>query len=516
VKPVVLYARVSSKDQAEHGFSIPAQLDLLREYARQNGFQVERVFEDQETAKQAGRRQFTEMLRFFKQNPSVHTLLAEKVDRVSRNLRDIVSLEELDLEIHLVKENEVLSKDSKSHQKFIHGIKVLMAKNYCDNLSEEVKKGLNKKAELGDFPGAAPNGYRYNSNTKTLEPREPYATNIRQLYQWFATGEHSLRGLSRKARKAGISYSPKGRPYTLMALHRILTNPIYHGDFIWNGKTRHGNHQPIITKTLYDKVQRVLQQKSRPHLVTRNFPFTGLLTCGSPQCHCQITAEIHKGQYIYYRCTKGKGREVCENDYIRQEQLDELLANTIRDIQIPTEAAQELYQRLREELDKVSTTHETQQQNLETRRGQLQANLDRAYQDRLEGTITEDFWKRKSAEWERELENLKTLQTPPDNHQILHTAQTTLELAQTAHSQYVTRNYEEKRQLLQNVLSNCTYHRGNLIPTYKKPFDIFAEGCKTQKWRRGGDSNPAEGRDGDPSSRPPATQPPYPVRNAPR
>ena len=42
-------------------------------------------------------------------------------------------------EIHMVKENEILTKSSRSAQKFMHGIRVLMAKNYIDNLSEEVK-----------------------------------------------------------------------------------------------------------------------------------------------------------------------------------------------------------------------------------------------------------------------------------------------------------------------------------------------------------------------------------------
>jgi hypothetical protein len=48
----------------------------------------------------------------------------------------------LDLEIHFVKENEFLSQDSHSSKKFLHEIKVVMAKNYIDNLKEEVTKGI--------------------------------------------------------------------------------------------------------------------------------------------------------------------------------------------------------------------------------------------------------------------------------------------------------------------------------------------------------------------------------------
>jgi site-specific DNA recombinase len=60
--PAVLYARVSSKDQEQEGFSIPAQLKLLRDYAQKNGFQIVHEFVDVETAKKTGRKQFSEMV----------------------------------------------------------------------------------------------------------------------------------------------------------------------------------------------------------------------------------------------------------------------------------------------------------------------------------------------------------------------------------------------------------------------------------------------------------------------
>jgi DNA invertase Pin-like site-specific DNA recombinase len=52
----------------------------------------------------------------------------------------------------------VLSSESRSSEKFIHGIKVLMAKNYIDNLSEETRKGMLEKAEQGIYPSFAPMG----------------------------------------------------------------------------------------------------------------------------------------------------------------------------------------------------------------------------------------------------------------------------------------------------------------------------------------------------------------------
>jgi hypothetical protein len=64
MKTAVIYARVSSKDQEREGFSIPAQLKLLRQYARTQGFRVKEEFVDEETAKVAGRKQFGEMVLF--------------------------------------------------------------------------------------------------------------------------------------------------------------------------------------------------------------------------------------------------------------------------------------------------------------------------------------------------------------------------------------------------------------------------------------------------------------------
>ncbi len=87
-------------------------------------------FIDVETAKTAGRPGFSQMLDFLKKNPACRILLVEKTDRLYRNLKDWVTLDEFDLEIHFVKENVVLSRDSRSSEKFMHGIKVLMAKNY--------------------------------------------------------------------------------------------------------------------------------------------------------------------------------------------------------------------------------------------------------------------------------------------------------------------------------------------------------------------------------------------------
>ena len=115
------------------------------------------VFEDVETAKASGRTHFSEMLAYLKKHhASCRTILVEKTDRLYRNLKDWVTLDELDVEIHFVKENEIVSRNSGSSEKLIHGFKVLMAKNVIDNLSEETRKGMLEKARSGIYPSFAP------------------------------------------------------------------------------------------------------------------------------------------------------------------------------------------------------------------------------------------------------------------------------------------------------------------------------------------------------------------------
>jgi len=199
------YIRVSSAEQ-EQGFSLDAQVRAAREYAAAHGLKPVKEFADIESAMLAGRTQFTAILAYLKRNRSCQAIVVEKTDRLYRNLKDWVEVDELmqavDLTVHRYKEGSVLTSDSRSHEKIIHGIKVLMAKNFIDNLSEEVKKGMNEKARQGHFPGLAPVGYRNNPATKVLDVDPERAPLVRQdgvltlpyrePFAWLALAAHTL------------------------------------------------------------------------------------------------------------------------------------------------------------------------------------------------------------------------------------------------------------------------------------------------------------------------------------
>src|SRR5579872_4058950 len=97
---VVAYARVSSKEQEKEGFSIPAQIRLLQDYAKKSSLNIAKEFVDVETAKKSGRTSFNEMLAFVKANPRIKAILVEKTDRLYRNIKDWVILDDLGIEIH--------------------------------------------------------------------------------------------------------------------------------------------------------------------------------------------------------------------------------------------------------------------------------------------------------------------------------------------------------------------------------------------------------------------------------
>src|SRR5271167_3453877 len=196
----VLYARVSSREQEREGYSIPAQRKMLAEYARSRGFEIVREFIDIESAKNPGRKEFCNMLRLLEAG-SVRIVLVEKTDRLYRNRADALSFEELiekrGVEVHLVKESRVIGKESRSQDKFMHDIHVAVAKNYVENLRDEVKKGMREKAQQGIYPGRAPFGYRNNRADRTIHVHPENAQIATKIFELYASERYSLSELQK-------------------------------------------------------------------------------------------------------------------------------------------------------------------------------------------------------------------------------------------------------------------------------------------------------------------------------
>jgi site-specific DNA recombinase len=499
----VVYARVSSKEQEREGFSIPAQLKLLRDYAEANQIEVAGEHVDVETAKQSGRANFGEMLRYLRKHPSVRTLLVEKTDRLYRNLKDWVTVDELDVEIHFVKEGVVLSQDSRSSEKFMHGIKVLMAKNYIDNLSEETRKGMLEKAEQGIWPTVAPIGYTniLGPQGKKIIAMDPaLAPLVQRLFEWYATGDYSLKAVAKKARREGLVYRKSGAPVSVGTVHTILRHRIYTGTFEWLGKIYQGSHEPLVSLDLWNAVQDVLNGRKASNIrgSSHDFPFTGLLTCG--HCGCAIVGEIKKQRYVYYHCTGFKGK--CGEPYVREEVLAEKFAHFLRQLRLDDHAFQMIRQALHESLDDKQRERTEAMDKLQAEADRLQKRIEALYVDKLDGQIDDGFYRRMQTQWRDERD--RCLRDIVRHHEAddsyIDQGIAILDLARKAHGFFEIETPSEKRKLLNLLLSNGSWAHGELSVTFKEPFDFLAEtiadatrieaaegrdSAQNEKWLRG-------------------------------
>jgi site-specific DNA recombinase len=482
----VLYARVSSKEQEKDGFSIPAQQKLLRQYAAERAIHIAREFTDVETAKRSGRTGFGEMITFLRRTPSCRSILVEKTDRLYRNLKDWVTIDE-DVEIHFVKENFVLSKESRSSEKFVHGIKVLMAKNYIDNLSEETRKGMLEKAEQGIWPSYAPLGYLNVdgiNGKRTIQPDPLLAPVVRKIFEWYATGEYSLAEVTKKAQAAGMIFRKSGNPVPKATIHKILHNCIYTGDFDFDGETYRGSYEPIISRELWERVQEVIQQRlgRRRQKQKHDFAFSGLIACG--HCGCSMVGELKKKRYVYYHCTGNKGK--CPEPYIREEVLERQFTAALRRLKFDDEVLAWVKQALRQSHADERQDHEEAIGRLQAEHTKIQRRLDAMYDDKLDGVIDEAFFRRKADECRgaqvklsNEIERHRQA-----NQNYIEDGARLLDLANKAAELFEKQPAPEKRKLLRFVLSGCTWKNGQLGFEYRKPFDLIAEFERAEKTRK--------------------------------
>jgi site-specific DNA recombinase len=405
----------------------------------------------------------------------------KKHANVNRNFKDCVTLEELDIEIHLPKEGQVISKDAKSQAKLVHGIQVVIARNYIENLREEVKKGMREKAEQGIYPGRPPFGYRNNVLERTIEVDAQKAAIARRMFELYGSGQHSLRSLGKVLRGEFRQSFPKAY------LQRLLRNPFYLGQFVWQDKLYAGTHEPLIPSSLFEQVQSVFLGRNKPKFRKHEFAFRGLLTCAYD--HCSVTAEIKKNKYTYYHCTGHRGK--CDLPYFREEELSDKLGGILKDIHIPDNVLAQLQKSLLTDKGRQEQLQRQQRERLDQRLRSVRSRLDQAYLDKLDGKISETFWERKAAEWHAEEQQIQQAiqelgQAKPAR--ILDSLKI-LELANRAYSLYLKQTPAEKAKLLRIVLSNCSLDAVSAYPTYRKPFDLIFQRAKTQEWCPREDSN---------------------------
>ena len=331
----VNYARVSSREQEETGYSLQSQGKLLNSYSENRELQIAKLFSVSESASGTKSRQvFKEMMEYIKKN-AIKVIVVEKVDRLTRNLRDAVIInewvnEDPERAVHFAKESWILTRDSKSHEKFIWNIRVSVSQFYTDNLSEEVKKGQKEKISQGHLPTKPPYGYKTigEKGKKIHIIDEKNAVLMKKVFEFYATTNYSLKKLAITMFDLGMQ-SPHGKQYSVSRLADMLNDPFYYGKLRWNGTIYPGKQEPIISKDLFDQVQLTLKSKSTPKYSKHLYLFKGLIRC--EECKGVVTWEKHRN-IIYGHCNHY--RNCSQKTWPKEYELDNQIAEYIGNLQI--------------------------------------------------------------------------------------------------------------------------------------------------------------------------------------
>lgn len=202
---------------------------------------------------------------------------------------------------------------------------------------------------------------------------------------------------------------------------------------------------PILSEELFNKVQSILNAHSQTNIkIEKRYTYMGLVKCA--ECGCAITAEIKKGRYIYYHCTGGKGKCANASEYVREEKIEAQVEEMLKSITIDEQRLEWIKTALKASHQDEKEFHYKIVQSLQRQIAILQQKMDKAYEDKLEGTISESFWKSKFEQWSSEKDTLLTQLNAHQiaNHSYFETGTKILELSNRAYQLYDKQPIKEK------------------------------------------------------------------------
>lgn len=463
------YVRVSTVKQGEHGVSLQEQRDAIERYAARNMLEITRWFEEQETAAKRGRAIFSQMLRLLKLRQA-DGVIAHKIDRSARNLKDWADLGELidgGVEVHFANESVNLSSRG---GRLSADIQAVVAADFIRNLREETRKGFYGRLKQGIYPMRAPLGYLDQGGGNPKVPDPAKAALVRKAFELYASASYNLKGLKDEMYRLGLR-NRNGNPVSLNGLSTILNNPFYIGliRLRRSGETFEGIHEPLISKSLFDRVQGILNGRTNTRVQRHDFQFRRLLNCA--ECGYRLRGEDQKGR-TYYRCHT----QMCSGTCIREDGVDSTVRRVLAPLTLAPEEREYLKQRLPRAGEQTQTAQETELAALALRHSQMRDRLNRltdAYIDRMIEKAT--FEERKTTLL-MEQKEIEERQKELDSQQRWTERLAELvELAGSAHLQYEMGLHEEKRDLVKILGSNCRVIRKNVDFTLHPTFQLIAD-----------------------------------------
>lgn len=267
------YYRVSTETQAEKGGGLETQRQNIEKYCCAHNIEIAREFvdagisgavkdtEDDEAISK--RPALVEMLSMLKEGDTVIVLNTSRLWR-SDTAKVIIRRELMKHHAHVIAvENERFDLYAKNpNDRFMDGIMELMDEWERLTIALKLAKGRTAKARNGDKPaGVAPFGYQYSADKKHIEIDQGEAAAVKTMFSEGQKGQ-SLNQIAEILNRQGIK-TRRGKEWSAGNVQAILRNRFYIGELQHQGKPIKGNHEPIISKIQFGKVQSQLDQRRR-------------------------------------------------------------------------------------------------------------------------------------------------------------------------------------------------------------------------------------------------------------
>lgn len=335
----VLLARVSSHEQ-EEGHSLVAQLDRLHAYCTRKNLDIIQEFTLVESSTRGERPEFQKMIAYIKKQHQKVALVCDKVDRLQRSFREVPILEQLrksdKLVLHFVSENQILDSAANNSQIMAYQIFVMMAENYTNCISDNVKRSFEKKIKEGSILTLAPIGYLNVTidgvNTVIVDPdRGP---KIRMLFEKYATNTISINQLAEYAVEIGL-HTKRNTIISPQQIHGIISNTFYYGQMKVKGKLYRHSYKTLITKEVFDLCTQIrtgryrnINKRKRQDMI-----LAGLVHC--PYCGKAYSPYMRKNRYIFLKPPRGKD---CFHYHVSANPIMEQINNILKALHFePTE-----------------------------------------------------------------------------------------------------------------------------------------------------------------------------------
>ena len=476
---------MSTARQGERGVSLPEQKSAIERHASKNNLHITRWFEERETAAKKGRPIWNAMLKELRKG-TAHGVVIHKIDRSARNLKDWADLGELidqGIEVHFA--NESLDLHSRGGR-LSADIQAVVAADYIRNLREEAKKGIYGRLKQGFYPLRAPIGYldQGSGKAKTIDPvKGPL---VKKAFELYGTGQWSIPTLMDELYRRGLRNHAGGK-VTRNGLHTILRNPFYTGvmRIMASGETYLGNHEALISKSLFDRVQDILHGRVGTRVNIHDFLFRRFVKCA--RCGYSLIGERQKGN-AYYRCHS----KSCPRTSIREESIVATVHDALKALEFSPCEKSYLTQRIADLKVNWIKDRATQLQALKLRIEQVIERLNRLTDAYLDQALEKEMFEERKAALIHERRTLEDQMKDceANRRSVPEEIQKFVELASDAYSLYEMATTEKKRRLLRIVTSNCTINQKSIDFVYSTPFREIAAREKDTDGRGGGIRTP--------------------------